>query len=299
MAVAQELHFSRAAEKLHIDQSPLSRTIKELEEDVGASLFSRTTRSTRLTRAGQLFLEHVPRVFAALEQARASVQAAAAGYQGQLRIALSDGVTPARLSVLMALCRREDPEIAIHIDEVPLVQQIKGLHEDLYDIGLAQSEDVGDGILSEIAWSDPVHVMVPARHPLLAYKRIPLEEVLRYPLAMGDPQCREGYCRQIERILRTVDQEPLVAEQVKSFDLMIALVAAGYALGLVGASQIALSQELGIVARPLAGHARLTTWLLRRDDAPPESVVRFIDRLAALGLSSLQSHPAAPEEAQR
>src|SRR5690606_18478170 len=72
LAVAEELHFARAAERLHIEQSPLSRAIKELEEDLGVLLFHRTTRSTRLTRAGQIFFEHVPRIFTALEQARAA-----------------------------------------------------------------------------------------------------------------------------------------------------------------------------------------------------------------------------------
>lgn len=73
LAVAEELHFARAAEKLHIEQSPLSRAIKELEEELGVVLFARTTRSTRLTRAGKLFLEHARRVFAVLQQARDSV----------------------------------------------------------------------------------------------------------------------------------------------------------------------------------------------------------------------------------
>ena len=68
IAVAEELHFARAAERLHIEQSPLSRTIKELEESLGEQLFIRTSRSTRLTRAGKLFLEHVPRIFTAFEQ---------------------------------------------------------------------------------------------------------------------------------------------------------------------------------------------------------------------------------------
>lgn len=82
LAVAEELHFARAAARLHIEQSPLSRTIKELEEDLGARLFDRNTRSTRLTRAGLALLEHVPRVFAAVTQARDSVRAASSGFQG-------------------------------------------------------------------------------------------------------------------------------------------------------------------------------------------------------------------------
>lgn len=90
MAVAEELHFARSAEKLHIEQSPLSRTIKELEEDLGEQLFIRTSRSTRLTRAGKLFLEHVPRVFTASHQARDSVKTVTNGFHGQLHIALSD-----------------------------------------------------------------------------------------------------------------------------------------------------------------------------------------------------------------
>ena len=106
MAVAEELHFARAAERLHMEQSPLSRAIKELEEELDVVLFARTTRSTRLTRAGKLFLEHVRRVFTVLEQARDSVKAAAHGFHGQLRVALSDGITPSRLPALLALCRR-------------------------------------------------------------------------------------------------------------------------------------------------------------------------------------------------
>lgn len=89
LAVAEQLHFARAAEKLHIEQSPLPRAIKELEEELGVVLFARATRSTRLTRAGKLFLEHVPRVFSALQQARDSVNAAANGFHSQLRVALT------------------------------------------------------------------------------------------------------------------------------------------------------------------------------------------------------------------
>ncbi|KVG12301.1 MULTISPECIES: LysR family transcriptional regulator [pseudomallei group] len=283
LAVAEELHFARAAEKLHIEQSPLSRAIKELEEDLGVQLFVRTTRSTRLTRAGKLFVEHVPRVFTALQQARDSVKAAANGFHGQLRVALSDGITPSRFSTFLALCRQEEPEIEIRLSEVPLAQQIKGLQGDLYDVGFAQSDDVDDGIIVEPVWDDPLMVAVPARHPLLAHKYLPLEEVLHYPLVLGDPHACEGFARQVDRILRRVDREPIVAEWVASIDLMMALVSAGFALGLAGTSQIVASREPGIVARPLAGRApMLTTYLLRSDNEPSQVLARFIERVSNL-----------------
>ncbi|MDN7439393.1 LysR family transcriptional regulator [Burkholderia cepacia] len=283
LAVAEELHFARAAERLHIEQSPLSRAIKELEEDLGVQLFVRTTRSTRLTRAGELFQEHAPRVFTALQQARDCVKAGAHGYQGQLRIALSDGITPSRLPALLAACRQDEPEVDLRLFEMPLSQQLKGLHDELYDVGFAQSDEVGDGIIAMPMWSDSLTVAVPARHPLLSYKRVPLEEVLRFPLVLCDPQVCEGYARQVARALRSVDKEPLVAERVASFDLMMALVSAGFALGLAGASQVAASREPGVVGRPLAGRVPvLTTYLLHHDTEPSETLARFIERAHAI-----------------
>jgi len=298
LAVAEELHFARAAEKLHIEQSPLSRTIKELEEDLGEQLFVRTSRSTRLTRAGKLFLEHVPRIFTALQQARDSVNAATNGFHSQIRIALSDGITPSRLPSLLALCREEEPEVEIRLFEVLLSQQIKGLHDDLYDVGFAQSDEVGDGIVAEPIWSDPIWVAVPARHPLLKHKRIPLNEVLRYPLVLCDPQVCEGHAQQLERALRRVEMEPLVAERVASFDLMMALVSAGFALGLAGAPHIASSREAGVVARPLAGRSPvLTTYLLRREAETSATISRFSDRVRAIELSEgvRPAPPLAPD----
>ena len=283
VAVAEELHFARAAERLHIEQSPLSRAIKELEEELGVMLFARTTRSTRLTRAGKLFLEHVRRVFKALEQARDSVKAAANGFHGQLRVALSDGITPSRLPALLALCRQEEPEVEIRFFEVPLSQQIKGLHDDLYDVGFTQSDEVGDGITAIPAWSDPIVVAVPARHPVLAHKRIPLDELLRYPLVLCDPQVCEGPAKHVDRILRRVEMEPLVAERVASCDLMMALVSAGFALGFTGAARIAANPDSGVVARPLALRVPpLTTYLLYPDSEPSDVLARFIERVQAI-----------------
>ncbi len=165
--------------------------------------------------------------------------------------------------------------------EVPLGLQIKGLHEDLYDVGFSMAEDGGDGILVTPAWEDELMVAVPARHPVLAFKQVPLKEVLRYPLALGDPAVCEGHARQIDRFLRKLDHEPLIAQRVATFDVMMTLVSAGLALGLAGEAHIASSREPGVVARRLAGKPyMLTTYLLRRDAEPSEMLARFIERVA-------------------
>lgn len=279
LAVAEELHFARAAARLHIEQSPLSRTIKELEEDLGARLFDRNTRSTRLTRAGLAFLEHVPRVFAAVTQARDSVRAASSGFQGQLRIAISGGVSQVRLSALLSLCREEEPDTDIRLDEIPQAQQFRGLETDLYDAGFSQSSEVGESLIAIPAWNDPVVVAVPARHPLLIHKKLPLDEVLRYPLVLCDPDVCEGCSRQLARVLRRTDREPIVAEQVASQDLMVTLVAAGYGVGFSTTTQVSTSGHPDIVTRPLAGRTpMLTTYLIHRIGDPSETLRRFVER---------------------
>jgi len=284
LAVAEELHFARAAERLHIEQSPLSRAIRELEEELGAQLFVRTSRSTRLTLAGKLLMENAPRVLLALDQARESVKAAANGFHGRLRVALSDGITPSRLPALLARCREEDPEIEIRLFEVPLAQQLSGLRDDLYDAGFSMADEVGDGIIIEPAWEDELMVAMPARHELLAHKRVPLDEVLQHPLVLGDPAVCEGHAKQIDRILRKQDREPLIEQYVATFDVMMTFVSAGLALGLAGAAHIASSREPGVVGRPLAGKSpMLTTYLLRRDAEPSQALARFIERVEALG----------------
>ena len=279
LAVAQELHFARAAEKLHIEQSPLSRAIKELEEELGVRLFDRNTRGTRLTRAGQTFMEHVPRVFAALTQARDSVRAVSAGYQRQLRIALSGSISQAHLTTLLSRCREEEPDTEIRLYEVPVAQQIKGLECDLYDAGFAQSSEVGEVLFAVPAWNDPMVVAVPSRHPLLVHKKLPLEEVLRYPLVLCDPGACEGCSRQVARVLRATDLKPIVAEQVASHDLMVTLVAAGYGLGFSTEAHVSTSNHPEIVTRPLAGRTpMLTTYLIRRIGEPSETLQRFVER---------------------
>ena len=281
VALAEELHFTRAAERLNIEQPPLSRAIKELEDDLGVVLFDRNRRGTVLTAAGAAFLQDVRRLLTVLKHAQENVKAVAAGLSGSLRIAVSDGAIDPRLSVFLARCREEEPEIEIRLSEVPLAEQLRGLRSGDFSIGFAHTAEVGDGIVTEPIWHDPLMVAVPARHPLLSHKAVPLHKLASYPLVLCDPRMCEGYCRELTRLLRPLEREPDVAEHVSSLDRMLTLVGAGYGLGFTTATRVALSQRPDVVIRPLAvDSAVITTYLLRlASEDLPMSVERFIARL--------------------
>lgn len=281
IAVAEERHFARAAARLHIDQSPLSRTIRELEDRLGVRLFDRSNRRTELTWAGQMMLEEARRIIAFVEQAKAKARSAAAGYRGRLRIALSDGVPLARMTEVLARSREEEPEIEIALFEVPLGEQLRGLMEGLFDVGLAQSNNPIPGITATELWRDPLMIAVPSRHPLLKYSQVPLAEVLNHPLVLCDPHVCQGMWQQLQRMLRKLDICPQVAHQVPTLDLMLPLVAAGYGIGFGSQTKLAEHPTTGVVVRPLDDQsAVMTTYLRHRQTPGHKAVLRLIGRLS-------------------
>jgi DNA-binding transcriptional LysR family regulator len=280
VAVAEELHLARAAQRLGIEQSPLSRAMRELENQLGVQLFDRSTRLTRLTWAGQVFLGECRRVEATVEQAVRSAKAAAQGYQGHLRIAIFDSMVQPRIATLLARSREDEPELEIRIFELPFVQQIKMLHDDLLDIGFALSSAVHDGLVAESVWTDPLAVIVPARHPLLAHVEVPLVEALKFPLVLCHPESGSGCRHQIQAMLQNAKTPPRVVDEVTTLGVMLTLVGAGYGIGFAIASQVQTLQRPDISIRPLAGTPpMLSTYLLRRKGEPTEPMKRFIERV--------------------
>ena len=280
VAVAEELHLARAAERLGIEQSPVSRAMRDLESQLGVQLFDRSTRLTRLTWAGQVFLGECRRVMATVEQAVKSAKAAAQGYQGHLRIAICDSLAQPRIATLLARSREEEPELEIRVFELPFAQQLKMLHNDLLDIGFALSNAVHDGLVAEPVWTDPLSVIVPARHPLLAHVQVPLPEALKFPLVLCHPEAGSGCRHQIQAVLQDTNMPLKLVDEVTSLGVMLTLVGAGYGIGFAIASQVQTLQRPDISIRPLAGiPPMLSTYLLRRRGEPLEPMRRFIERV--------------------
>lgn len=278
LVVAEELHFSRAAERLHIDQSPLSRTIKELEKELDVELFVRSTRSTQLTPAGKLFLERVPQVFTALEHSKDAIRSWKRGYRGQLRIAQADFGTSTRFPALLNRCHNTFPGIDIRLFEVSESQLINGLHAGIYDAGFSHTAISDRSLATEHVLSEPLVAVLPVSHPLLTYDRIPLDKLKSYPLVVGDPSWCTGFASQVTQVLMLTQHEPFIAGRVATSEFMLAQVSAGKCVGIVAISHINENNKYSIVSRPLDIPApMLNTYIVRRNIEPSPELSYFIE----------------------
>lgn len=294
IAVAEELHFVRAAERLHMEQSPLSRAIKDLEHELGVRLLDRTTRNTRMTWAGQVFLDEARRVLAAVEQAKAAARAAANGYHGHLRIALAECIAQPRFAALLARCREEEPDIEVRIFEMPLAQQVKGLRGDLLDAGFAFACEVPEGLVAEAVWSDPLAVVLPVRHQLASCKRVEMAEALQHPFVMCHPEAGSGCHEQIGAFFKALNAQPEVADYATTPGVMLTMVGAGYGIGFVIASHASVMHRPDVVVRPLVGSPlTITTYLIRPQIEPSVELANFIERAKSVPLVELGKMPGS------
>ncbi|SAI69175.1 LysR family transcriptional regulator [Bordetella ansorpii] len=278
LVVAETLHFSRAAERLHIDQSALSRTIKELERELDVGLFARSTRSIQLTSAGKVFLAHVPRVFAALEQSQDAVRSWKQGYRGLLRVAQADFGTSTRFPRLLNRCHEAFPGIEIRLFEVSEAQLLAGLREGLYDAGFSHMPGSDGALTTEPVLSEPLVAALPLDHPLLEYAAVPLDRLKSYPLVLGDPDWCAGFSAQVEQVLMRTPHRPFVAGRVATAEFMLAQVSAGKCVAIMAASHLQGNRKYAVAARPLEAAAPvLHTYIVRRSAVPGPELAYFIE----------------------
>ncbi|UUZ50181.1 LysR family transcriptional regulator [Massilia sp. B-10] len=146
IAVAEELHFTRAAERLHIGQPPLSQAIQALEADIGAQLFERTKRSVRLTGAGQLFLADARRILALADEATDTARRAQRGEAGELRIGFtfSTPLTPLFATVINRY-RQQYPAVSLKLHEMATLPQLEALAQRSLDLGFVRPPETPPG----------------------------------------------------------------------------------------------------------------------------------------------------------
>ncbi|WP_186096517.1 LysR family transcriptional regulator [Burkholderia gladioli] len=251
VALADELHFGRAAERLYIVQPALSMQIKTLETGLGVRLFDRDRHKVALTEAGRLFL---PEARATLEQAARAAQVARLSAQGEigtLRLGFVSSVLPQLLPTLIRTMHARYPRIALELKDMPTPDQIAALHGGTLDFGLARLPIAASGLNSRVVMEESFVVVVPASHPFARRRRIEPAALRGQPAFVLARRYAPGFFDALLVALGAQQVTLDIARELGEYTTMLALVAAGLGIGLIPA-EAAAAVPHNVVALPLA-----------------------------------------------
>ena len=251
--VAQELHFSRAAEKLHIAQPPLSQQILQLEQIVGVRLFERNHRSVALTNAGQVFLKEILPILKQVEYALVCAQKAQQGLIGKLSLGYVRHAPGAEsfLPSVVSMYRQRFPGVDIDLREMKLHEQSSELREQNIQIGYTlglKNQGFSTDFHSEVVQHLPVMVVCALQHRLAAQPSVMLRDLARESFVSLS---RQEACPFYDRVVQICGFSPHVLHEVPDVPMLLGLIAANVAIGLIPVSPMLL-QHPGVVCCPLA-----------------------------------------------
>lgn len=236
VTLAEELHFGRAAARLHMAQPPLSQQIKALEAEVGALLFQRTRRHVELTEAGRAFL---PEATATLEQARRAenvVRDAQAGKQGRLSVGFVTSACHTVLPAALRGFRAAHPGVELDLREMNPAQQLAALDRREIDLGLLRPPIGQCGVQTEVVLSEPLAVALPARHALAGRPQLRLVHLRAEPFILFPRRHGPGLFDITLEACRKAGFTPTVPYEPDSMQSLLAYVAGGLGVALVPAS---------------------------------------------------------------
>lgn len=290
VAVAEELHFNRAAERLHMAQPPLSQAIRKLESAVGAPLFVRTNRSVALTPAGAAFLVTARSTLRALEEGVAQTQRVAQGIEGHLTLTFINIAPYAPLLRALRDFRHASPGISFTMVEATTQEQVIALEQGRADIGFMRTPgtSVPHLRLATVS-SEPIFVALPAGHRLEATPTIALELLKEDAFVASPRTLGKGFHDQLISLCHAAGFVPNIVQHGRQMQTLIALVAAGFGVALLPAS-LATNDRTDVVFRPLqvdASDALSRLDLLMAWNETRTSVIR--DRLIQTVLETLPS----------
>lgn len=251
ITVAEELNFRRAAERLFMEQPPLSRQIRQLEEELGVELFQRSKRSVSLTVAGRAFLDEARLTLAQAERATQIARQASVAQQNKLVIGFSICVFNRFLSSIIQTFREIAPTVSISLTEVSTPGQIQALATGEIDVGFVHLPIAHPDILFETVLTEQLVVVLPQGHPLAALPEIPLHLLADEPFVFCPKQVKPDFYHQIMRLCEQAGFQPKVAQEATPPEVVVSFVEAGAGVSLV-ASGAQTRHHAGVVYRAIA-----------------------------------------------
>lgn len=287
IAVAEELSFTRAAQRLHLSQPPLSQQIQSLERDLGVRLFERSKRHVVLTGPGELFLEQARQILQQAEDARRQVGEAAAGFSGHLRLAYTVSVSfhPALPQTLLRFGLKA-PNVHLLLDEMYTEPQFSALRAGQIDVGFVRDEpahgDDAKALRLEVIDREPLLLALPSGHPLATRRQLRLGEVGNQPFVTQPREQAAALYDRLVQLAAKADFHPQIRQHAQQLTGLLALVAAGIGLALVPATMRAV-RLAGVSYVPLHDpDACLLLAVASRANDPSPVLAQFLSTVAEL-----------------
>jgi DNA-binding transcriptional LysR family regulator len=271
VAVAEELHFGRAAERLHMAQPPFSQLIRRVERELGVMLLFRTTRSVELSPAGEVFLVRARSILTAADQAQDETRRAARGEFGRLVVSFTGSATFAILPSLTVALRSRLPGVELDLrGDMLTPAQVAGLADGSIDVALLRPPVRDPRVRAEVVRRETLLAVLPGHHPLAAEAAVPLELLRDEPFITYPSHARSVVHDAVETACEAHGFVPRVALEVGETATLVSFVAAGLGVSLVPESVARLTIE-GAVYRPLTAPTQeielAVAW--RRDGSGP------------------------------
>ncbi|MEU6745357.1 LysR substrate-binding domain-containing protein [Spirillospora sp. NPDC046719] len=276
VAVAEELHFGRAAERLHIVQPTVSQQIRRLEREFGLDLFDRTTRNVTLTAAGGAFLPHAHAILRSVFSATDAMAALRAEQESTLRLGTNVGLG-GRLDALLTALTERAPRLMVELVSAAPASRLQQVRDGDLDAAFIRGADHGPGLELLSLWSDALVVALPARHPLAAQEEVALADLADLPLRIVPRDANPHLVDTVVGACRAAGFEPIMGPAFTTDQDTLAAIASGRPSWTVYyAAQAEIQPAPRIAFRPFAAPAPVARTYLAVRPGPPSS------RLAAL-----------------
>lgn len=236
IAVAEELHFRRAAERLNLAQPALSRAIKQLEHSIGTVLLARTKRRVQLTPAGSVFLDGCRRALNTIERSAERALQAKDGKIGHLSIAYTDFAISGVLPEIIERFRRDVPGVTLDIIHMFTENQIDALHRQAIDFGFLTGPLTNAGFEGIQIQQDKLVVALPEDHPLAASGEIALADIADEPIIAGTPREWKHFDYHLHSLYRANGITPRIIQEAFNSEGIFGLVAANMGISILTAS---------------------------------------------------------------
>ena len=279
VAIAEELHFGRAAERLMIAQPPLSQQLKKLELEVGVELFRRTKRRVELTEAGRIFVEEARRTLAQAELTLRSAQRAARGEMGRLVIGYAGSAAHHILPRLVPQFRRQHPAVEIELREMTTAEQVPEMLSRRLDVGLVRPPLTDSGLNVTVLVEEKFVAVLPRTHRLARLGRLPLRRLADEPFILFPRRLGPRLYDPIVAACQQAGFSPRVIQEAMHVPTIVSLVAAGVGVALLPESARQLRWR-GVVYQSLADSTVRTAIAIATRTQDDSAVVRAFVSLA-------------------